>query len=253
MPETSMRRALIAVALVIVLIVVLVLPLGSVPAPSAQPSAPLPIKIGYQAVASWLLFGARSLKLYEKAGLAPIFVKFTAGAPMIAAAQSQSIDVAMVGTVPFLAGVVGLTVNYAAYMSEVYRSGIQAIPRGQLDAAAALGMRASLAMRRIVLPQAIRIVIPVLGNYFVSLFKDTSLTSALTIQELLFSGQIIAARTYNYFTIYTLVFLVGYPASRFVRYLERISKRGYSRKRKVTTPLEPEPLPAAIESGRSIK
>src|SRR3989449_3810226 len=104
MPEISMRRALIAVALVIVLIV-LVLPLGSVPAPSAQPPAPLPIKIGYQAVASWLLFGARSLKLYEKAGLAPIFVKFTAGAPMIAAAQSQSIDVAMVGTVPFLAGV----------------------------------------------------------------------------------------------------------------------------------------------------
>ena len=158
---------------------------------------------------------------------------------------------------PFLAGVVGLTVNYAAYMSEVYRSGIQAIPRGQLDAAAALGMRASLAMRRIVLPQAIRIVIPVLGNYFVSLFKDTSLTSALTIQELLFSGQIIAARTYNYFTIYTLVFilyfLVGYPASRFVRYLERISKRGYSRKRKITTRMEPEPLPAAIESGRSIK
>ena len=105
MPEISMRRALIAVALVIVLIVALVLPLGSVPAPSAQPSAPLPIKIGYQAVASWLLFGARSLKLYEKAGLAPTFVKFTAGAPMIAAAQSQSIDVAMVGTVPFLAGV----------------------------------------------------------------------------------------------------------------------------------------------------
>src|SRR5439155_19508470 len=114
--------------------------------------------------------------------------------------------------------------------------GVRAIPRGQLDAAAALGMRASLAMRRIVLPQAIRIVIPVLGNYFVSLFKDTSLTSALTIQELLFSGQIIAARTYNYFTIYTLVFLmyfaVGYPATHFVRYLERISKRGYSWKRK---------------------
>src|SRR5690348_13752961 len=109
---------------------------------------------------------------------------------------------------PFVAGVVGLTLNYAAYMSEVYRSGIQAIPRGQLDAAAALGMRPSLTMRRIILPQAIRIVIPSLGNYFVSLFKDTSLTSALTIQELLFSGQIIAARTYNYFTIYTMVFLL---------------------------------------------
>ena len=115
--------------------------------------------------------------------------------------------------------------------------------------------RRIVAMRRIVLPQAIRIVIPVLGNYFVSLFKDTSLTSALTIQELLFSGQIIAARTYNYFTIYTLVFvlyfMVGYPAGQFVRYLERISKRGYSRKRRVTTYAEPEPLPAAVEPGRN--
>jgi taurine transport system substrate-binding protein len=105
MPEAVSRRTFVTATLVIVLIVTLLLPLGRVPAPSAQPPAPLPIKIGYQAVASWLLFGARSLKLYEKAGLAPTFVKFTAGAPMIAAAQSQSIDVAMVGTVPFLAGV----------------------------------------------------------------------------------------------------------------------------------------------------
>jgi aliphatic sulfonates family ABC transporter substrate-binding protein len=94
-------RRFSAVVLVIAVIASVLLPLGSA---SAQP-APLPIKIGYQAVASWLLFGARSLKLYERAGLAPTFVKFTAGAPMIAAAQSQSIDVAMVGTVPFLAGV----------------------------------------------------------------------------------------------------------------------------------------------------
>ncbi len=100
----STRRTPIAVMLVLTL-TFLLLPLGEVPAPRAQQVAPLPIKIGYQAVASWLLFGARSLKLYEKAGLAPTFVKFTAGAPMIAAAQSQSIDVAMVGTVPFLAGV----------------------------------------------------------------------------------------------------------------------------------------------------
>jgi aliphatic sulfonates family ABC transporter substrate-binding protein len=102
----SPRRRSVALALTLVLTVTcLLVPPGGAPAPSAQPNAPLPIKIGYQAVASWLLFGARSLKLYEKAGLTPTFVKFTAGAPMIAAAQSQSIDVAMVGTVPFLAGV----------------------------------------------------------------------------------------------------------------------------------------------------
>ena len=102
MAHYSTRRTLVALALALVLIASVLLP--PVPA-SAQQAPPLPIKIGYQAVASWLLFGARTLKLYEKAGLAPTFVKFTAGAPMIAAAQSQSIDVAMVGTVPFLAGV----------------------------------------------------------------------------------------------------------------------------------------------------
>ncbi len=100
MPEPPTQRSL-AAALALVLVVALFLPFGG----ARAQQAPLPIKIGYQAVASWLLFGARSLKLYEKAGLAPTFVKFTAGAPMIAAAQSQSIDVAMVGTVPFLAGV----------------------------------------------------------------------------------------------------------------------------------------------------
>jgi aliphatic sulfonates family ABC transporter substrate-binding protein len=101
MPENPTRRTFVAATLVIALIVTLLLPLGG----ARAQQAPLPIKIGYQAVASWLLFGARAMKLYEKAGLAPTFVKFTAGAPMIAAAQSQSIDVAMVGTVPFLAGV----------------------------------------------------------------------------------------------------------------------------------------------------
>ena len=102
---TSRRRTLALVLAVVLSLTFVLLPPGGPPAPSAQTGAPLPIKIGYQAVASWLLFGARTLKLYEKAGLAPTFVKFTAGAPQIAAAQSQSIDVAMVGTVPFLAGV----------------------------------------------------------------------------------------------------------------------------------------------------
>ena len=101
MLEIPAWRTFVAAALAVMLTVSVLLPVGG----ARAQQAPLPIKIGYQAVASWLLFGARSLKLYEKAGLTPTFVKFTAGAPMIAAAQSGSIDVAMVGTVPFLAGV----------------------------------------------------------------------------------------------------------------------------------------------------
>jgi aliphatic sulfonates family ABC transporter substrate-binding protein len=72
--------------------------------PRVSGQAPLPIAIGYQATADWLLFTARELKLFEKVGLAPTYVKFAAGAPMIAAARSKSIDVATVGSVPFLLG-----------------------------------------------------------------------------------------------------------------------------------------------------
>jgi His/Glu/Gln/Arg/opine family amino acid ABC transporter permease subunit len=131
----------------------------------------------------------------------------------------------------FTAIIIAFTLNYSAYLSEVYRAGIQAIGTGQHDAAAALGMTRTLAMRRIILPQAIRIVIPTLGNYFISLFKDTALASAVGIQELLYTSQIISARNYQYFTLYTmagfLYFAVCFPAARLVDYLERVTRRGY--------------------------
>ena len=134
----------------------------------------------------------------------------------------------------FTAGILGLTLNYSAYLSEVYRGGIQAVPSGQHAAAAALGMTSPLAMRRIVLPQAFRIVIPTLGNYFISLFKDTALCSVVSIQEVVFTAQIIAARNFQYFTLYTLVgalyFAVSFPAARLVGHLERVTRRGYRRK-----------------------
>jgi His/Glu/Gln/Arg/opine family amino acid ABC transporter permease subunit len=135
----------------------------------------------------------------------------------------------------FVAGVVGLSLNYSAYISEVYRGGILAVPKGQHDAAAALGMTRVLAMRRIVLPQAIRIVIPTLGNYFISLFKDTALCSVVSIQEVVFTAQILAARNFQYFTLYTVVaamyFLVSFPAARLVGWLERHTRSGFRRKR----------------------
>jgi ABC-type amino acid transport system permease subunit len=135
----------------------------------------------------------------------------------------------------FTAGVIGLTMHYSAYIGEVYRAGINAVPRGQLNAAEALGMTRALAFRRIILPQALRIVVPALGNYFISIFKDTALTSVMSMQELMFSGEIISARTYQYFTMYTLTailyFSVGYPSALLVGYLERITSRGYSHRR----------------------
>lgn len=126
---------------------------------------------------------------------------------------------------PFLAGVLGLTVNYSAYLAEVYRAGIAAVPRGQVEASQALGMSRRKMLRLIILPQAIRVVIPPLGNYFISLFKDTSLVSTVTVRELMFTGQIIASMNFQYFTIFTIIGIIylalSYPSALFVKYLEK--------------------------------
>lgn len=125
----------------------------------------------------------------------------------------------------FTAGVISLSLNYGAYLSEVFRSGIQAVPFGQREAAWSLGLPGREIMRRIVLPQAVRIVIPTAGNYFIALFKDSALVSVIALTELLRAGQMLAATTYKHFEIYTLVaiiyLLISYPASWFVNWLER--------------------------------
>ncbi|WP_024927596.1 MULTISPECIES: amino acid ABC transporter permease [unclassified Mesorhizobium] len=137
---------------------------------------------------------------------------------------------------PFTAAVVALTMNYTAYLSEVYRGGIKAVPDGQRYAAAALGMTPTKAFLRIILPQAFRIVTPTLGNYFIALFKDTALASVVTVNELLYSGNLVSSATYQYFTVYTvtgiLYFIAGFPASLLVRYLEKRSRSSMQRRRR---------------------
>lgn len=135
---------------------------------------------------------------------------------------------------PVPAGVLGLSLHYTAYITEVYRTGIQAVPRGQLEAASSLGMSAWTTNRVVIFPQAFRIIVPTLGNYFVSLLKDTSLVSVITVTELLFSGQLIAARTYDYYTLYTMVFvgylIIGLLAIWAVKRIERrVSRQGRGR------------------------
>ena len=125
----------------------------------------------------------------------------------------------------FTAGVLGLAINYGAYLSEVFRAGIEAVDNGQWEAARSLGMPMWVIMAKVVLPQALRIIIPPVGNYFISLFKDTALVSTISIAELLFTGQLLAAETFRYLEIYSFIFtiyiLISYPASLGVKWLER--------------------------------
>ena len=106
---------------------------------------------------------------------------------------------------PLATGIVALGVHYATYCAEVYRAGIEAVPRGQWEAATALNMSRWRTAVGVVLPQAIPPVVPALGNYLVAMFKDTPLLSAITVVELLQQSKMIGSATFRYTEPLTLV------------------------------------------------
>ncbi len=126
---------------------------------------------------------------------------------------------------PFLAAIIGLGLNYAAYEAELYRAGIQSIPHAQMEAALALGMTKAQAIRHIILPQAVRFVIPPVTNDFIALLKDSSLVSVITMVELTKVYGQLAATYYDYFGIGILAaamyLLIGLPFVRLSRLAER--------------------------------
>lgn len=98
---------------------------------------------------------------------------------------------------PFWYGAMAITLTYGAYMAEVYRAGIEAVPGGQMEAARSLGMSHTQAMRHVIVPQAVRKVIPPLLNDFIALMKDTSLVSVVGLIEVVQAGRDIQAETFN--------------------------------------------------------
>lgn len=105
---------------------------------------------------------------------------------------------ALNGASPFNVALLGLSLNEGAYMAEIVRAGIESVDKGQMEAAQSLGMTYGLAMRRIVLPQALRVIIPPTGNEFISMLKTSSLASIVSLDELLFRTQNIYQNTSGY-------------------------------------------------------
>ena len=124
-----------------------------------------------------------------------------------------------------LAGVIGLGLHYGTYTAEVYRAGIDNVPRGQWEAAKACNLSASQTWTRIIMPQAIPPMIPALANYFVAMFKETPLLSAITILELMNQAKSVANTYYRYVEPMTLVGVFFLIISLFsvlgLRWLER--------------------------------
>jgi polar amino acid transport system permease protein len=131
--------------------------------------------------------------------------------------------------IDFFRGVLGLAIGYAAYLGEVYRAGIEGIPRGQMEAARSLGMGQGQALFYIILPQAIRIVLPPLANDFIAMLKDSALVSAIggivDNAELTLRGRMYASSTFRSFEVYNMVALIYLAMSLIgsvaVRFIER--------------------------------
>jgi len=126
---------------------------------------------------------------------------------------------------PFAMAVAGLTICYGAYMSEIYRAGIQSISKGQMEAARSLGMSYFQAMRYVILPQAVRVILPPVGNEFVALLKDSSLVSVVAVSDMTRRGREFMSSSFMSLETWTMVALLYLVmtlfASRVVAYVER--------------------------------
>jgi len=127
------------------------------------------------------------------------------------------------------AAIIGLGIAYSAYQAENFRAGIEAIDRGQIEAAQAIGMGWWLTMRRVVLPQAVRIVLPPYGNTMIMMLKDSSQASTITVAELALQGKLIASSTFKNTSVFTLVALMyltmSIPLILLVRHFEKRAGR----------------------------
>ncbi len=179
-------------------------------------SMPLAMAIGLF-VALGRLYGPRPLSL-----LLTGYIELIRGTPLM---LQLYVLFYLVKLSPWVAGIAGLAINYAAYEAEIYRAGLQAIPAGQMEAALALGMSRRMALRRVIVPQAVRIVIPPVTNDFIALFKDTSVCSVVTLVELTKEYNVLAMSTGGALEFALaaamLYMLMSIPLSWFSRWSER--------------------------------
>ncbi len=161
-------------------------------------------------------------------GISSVFVDIIRGTPLLVQAffiyfgLTQALNIRLSSEV---AGVITLSLNAGAYLSEIFRGGIQAVPVGQMEASRSLGLPYSRAMTKVILPQAVRIIIPSLVNQFIITLKDTSIISVIGLRELTQAGKIIIASNFRSFEVWAMVavmyLVIILLLSKLSKYIER--------------------------------
>jgi polar amino acid transport system permease protein len=174
-------------------------------------------------VVGLLLCTARLSSIAPLRWAATAYVDFVRATPLLVQILWVFYSLALITGITltaFAAGATALALNIGAFVAEIFRAGVQSVDKGQREAAAALGMTGLQAARRVIVPQALRNVLPPLGSTWVSTFKDSSLTAIIGVPELLFRAQTASIETYRPVEIYTVLaliyFALTYPQSRLV-------------------------------------
>ena len=174
-----------------------------------------------------LLALARLSKNVLLNGFAKVYVEIIRGTPLLAQIYIIYFGLPALGIHfdDFTSAVIAVTINSVAYMSEIVRSGLQSVDKGQSEAARALGMTNGLTMRKIIIPQALRNILPAIGNEFASLIKETSIVSVLGIKDLMFASDTVRGATYTTFTPLLfaafLYFIMTFTISQLVNLVEK--------------------------------
>ncbi|MDO4371237.1 MAG: amino acid ABC transporter permease [Clostridia bacterium] len=191
-----------------------------------------------------LMAMARMSKFKPLKWLATAYIEFFRGTPLMVQLMFIFYGLPMIGvTFPkisfipdfdrFAAGVVAMSLNSCAYVAEIIRSGIQAVDVGQMEAARSLGFHHREAMTLVILPQAVRNILPALGNEFVTIIKESSIVSVISIADLMFRAKGIIAKTYSSLECLAVVaiiyFLLTFLGGRLIALMER--RMSYGRKK----------------------
>lgn len=191
--------------------------LGGIPVTVFVSAASITFAVGFAAIGAL----GRLSSVAPIYALATLYVSLVRGTPLIVQIIFVYSALPQFGIVlpPIVCGIFALSFNFGAYMTEIFRAGIQAIPRGQVEAAGAIGMTEAQIMRRVIMPQAVRIVIPAIGNDFIEMLKASALVSYVSLQELFWRTRTVGSATFRSFetllfaaVIYwfmTIVFSVG--------------------------------------------
>lgn len=187
----------------------------------------------FGSVLGFLVCLGRTSKSKFWSSLAYAYIQFMRGTPLLVQLLWIYYGLPLILGIsmsPVISGVVGMSMNVAAYISEIFRAGLISVDHGQYEAAWSIGMSHYVTFKRIIAPQAMRVVIPPLANFFIGLVKDTSLVSVISVGELVRSGQLIASATFRTMEIFTgvavIYFLMTYVLARIASILEKRFSRG---------------------------